>query len=1008
MNSKLLIFLLLFLPIIGLGQGGARYIKPQRILSDTITVSKHLYTPALPSSIKLDSVLTRSANGEVVIMRNIGGGFGLVDTLWVITVDTIWYDCDTTHLDSITRCSSDTALMDTVCIFYPERDSLHDCSFYLDYDTTYVVNNYSYSPWLRDSIQQVVYLKSITDKVAIGTVSPTTELDVNGDGRFRQGIYIHGGSGDANGDGVITPADVTVIRRYIRNKGSDIHDLVDYPDAQKAAMDVTGDGMISMADEDALRFMIATYGSVDVYTYPDSSKRLQGTVLYRLLSGATVIGSGHTIEGGVVGSVDKFNVEMNGSVRITANDPVYFGGNRDGTGDSTTIALYKSRKNLLSLNGSEMVKDTLFAQGKIRMPNLNTDATHDTILSLVNGEVQATAFNELVDGTVESVGLVGSTGIQVDGSPITESGTMTITNTLPEATTVANVGTGEGDVYRDMTGNQINLKTIKQGTGITVTNNTDDVTVTNSSPDQVITLAGAGITTVTGTYPGTFTITSIEVDGSVTNERDSVFADYMGKITGRSDEWIRNDTVKVDTSFARVYGAGINVVTGTYPNYTVTGTEVDGSITNEIQALSVSGTSSPTVTLSKSGGDFTLVGDGSTSLSVSNDTITINTPIPDSLIPQGLNSVMAIDSSTDHMYISYYSGYRASMHLLNYLGVPAISFVHTDETATTKDSSIMALWGGGSTGYWNGLYKHKYNHITKASDSVKDIQYAYKKVRIQGFASQDWSTTANGTYMTFNTTANDSTTDREAMRITQDKRVAIGTTSPTAQLTVAKTVHFDAPGRAVTFDSVYVKDLSTGDIKTAHKSQMGRDSTYIKSGTAIRVDSSGNTYTINNISPDSTTLTGLGTNISVLEPTANHYTIRVTESDSSVTNERDSLFRYSVYSSGNNNVEVLATARGITASLAGSQFTFTIPANVRILSAKVRVENFSSLTFIMGTSDMGNSSMADRWMPIVQGWREDNGQQLGALTTIMDLSTFTKFTVNGLNNTTKCQVRLSF
>jgi hypothetical protein len=37
-----------------------------------------------------------------------------------------------------------------------------------------------------------------------------------------------------------------------------------------------------------------------------------------------------------------------------------------------------------------------------------------------------------------------------------------------------------------------------------------------------------------------------------------------------------------------ITGAGINAVTGTYPNFTVTGTEVDGSTTNELQTLSIS------------------------------------------------------------------------------------------------------------------------------------------------------------------------------------------------------------------------------------------------------------------------------------------------------------------------------------------------------------------------------------------------------------------------------------
>lgn len=54
---------------------------------------------------------------------------------------------------------------------------------------------------------------------------------------------------------------------------------------------------------------------------------------------------------------------------------------------------------------------------------------------------------------------------------------ITIANSKPENTTVANVGTGAGLVYRDKTGDQINLKTVKAGSNITVTNNADDITL---------------------------------------------------------------------------------------------------------------------------------------------------------------------------------------------------------------------------------------------------------------------------------------------------------------------------------------------------------------------------------------------------------------------------------------------------------------------------------------------------------------------------------------------------
>ena len=60
------------------------------------------------------------------------------------------------------------------------------------------------------------------------------------------------------------------------------------------------------------------------------------------------------------------------------------------------------------------------------------------------------------------------------------------------------------------------------GTGISLSGGTgsiigSNVTVTNSAPDQTVALTGGGITVISGTYPN-FTITSTEVDGSTSNE----------------------------------------------------------------------------------------------------------------------------------------------------------------------------------------------------------------------------------------------------------------------------------------------------------------------------------------------------------------------------------------------------------------------------------------------------------------------------------------------------------
>jgi len=52
--------------------------------------------------------------------------------------------------------------------------------------------------------------------------------------------------------------------------------------------------------------------------------------------------------------------------------------------------------------------------------------------------------------------------------------------------TVVNVGTGLGKIFRDKVGQTINLKSIKAGTNISITNNADDITITNTYTPQTI------------------------------------------------------------------------------------------------------------------------------------------------------------------------------------------------------------------------------------------------------------------------------------------------------------------------------------------------------------------------------------------------------------------------------------------------------------------------------------------------------------------------------------------
>ncbi|MFZ1786703.1 MAG: hypothetical protein WAT92_00265 [Saprospiraceae bacterium] len=112
---------------------------------------------------------------------------------------------------------------------------------------------------------------------------------------------------------------------------------------------------------------------------------------------------------------------------------------------------------LLDVNGNARLRSGLY-------DGANLIGSSGQVLSSTGS---ATSWITPTSGTVTSVAATAGPGISVSGSPITTSGTLNITNT---------------------------------------------------APDQTVSIAGAGISAVTGTYPN-FTVTSTEVDGSTTNEK---------------------------------------------------------------------------------------------------------------------------------------------------------------------------------------------------------------------------------------------------------------------------------------------------------------------------------------------------------------------------------------------------------------------------------------------------------------------------------------------------------
>ncbi len=109
-----------------------------------------------------------------------------------------------------------------------------------------------------------------------------------------------------------------------------------------------------------------------------------------------------------------------------------------------------------------------------------------------------------------------------------------------------------------------------------------------------------------------------------------------------------------------ITGAGINAVTGTYPNFTVTGTEEDGSVTNELQTLSVAGSN-----LSISGGNTVTLPTPSSTLDALTD-VTITSPTNAQILQyntagsQWVNATLSAITGSGTIYqVPYFSGTSA-------------------------------------------------------------------------------------------------------------------------------------------------------------------------------------------------------------------------------------------------------------------------------------------------------------------------------------------------------------
>ncbi len=327
--------------------------------------------------------------------------------------------------------------------------------------------------------------------------------------------------------------------------------------------------------------------------------------------------------------------------------------------------------------------ETLDVNGSLRVRKINQigpdQSAKDSIMVFdSDGVVKYVSANKVVSQATAGSSKVltnstlignGSTGNELglaqqgatSGQVLAWNGTTWLpVNASGLSTTVSNTSTGNvlSTTVNGTTGATvpiINSNVISIAAGVLKTSvNGVESTVTlpvSDGSDTKVTAAGINTISGNGTTATPYIITGTEIDGSITNEVNTALSsavntlsitDSNGTLTAPMVNSVANNitagqltttvngvagaaiTLPVsDGSDTKVTAAGINTISGngtTATPYIITGTEIDGSITNEIQTLSISGDN---LTISGSGGNTvtlptnvltnsTLIGNGST------------------------------------------------------------------------------------------------------------------------------------------------------------------------------------------------------------------------------------------------------------------------------------------------------------------------------------------------------------------------------------------------------------